>query len=201
MRLGHLLTLLPLCIVACMPLTTADKESESLSETNNIGTNRIALQSINGDFDGDGESECATLYHIPEEVIMADSTTVAEVIEESYIIAFDDTQISPKVSTNRLSHLTHLGDINNDGKDEYGIYSDGESSWGHFSAYCNREAEWQNIASTTLNIKLLERIGEVVDFENLITADAEEPGNAIIRHITILDGEKITSTKESVQLI
>ena len=67
MRLERIITLLPLCLTACLPFSNS--EGDAQAEANNIGPCIEALESIAGDFDGDGTSDQATLYHIPEQTI------------------------------------------------------------------------------------------------------------------------------------
>lgn len=202
MRLTKILTLLPLCLTACLPF--ASNSNETQSEDGTITPQAEALESITGDFDGDGNIERATLYHTPAYTIAGDSLTPDEHIAESYAIRFDKESIATKESSRRLSHLTLLGDIDLDGKDELGVFthnSTKEQSWGDYSAYSNNANEWQSIASTTLNISLLESLGKNIAIDKLITADSTRRGYVTIKHITILDGESCETTTESVQLI
>lgn len=205
MRLVPVLTPILLLLAACSPLTTTKSDSTTESEANDIGPQMEALQSINGDFDGDGEMDCATLYHIPKQTISDDSTTLNKEIEESYIVAFDNESISPKRSSRRLSHLTLLGDVDLDGKDEYGVYThsanNNDSSWGDYSAYSMQDSTWRSIASTTLNVSLLESLGNEIDFNNLIIADSIHQGRVIVQHFTILDGQSCEISEERVELV
>lgn len=204
MRLTTILTLLPLCLTSCLPFAASNNDETRETEAHNTIPQAKALESIAGDFDGDGNTERATLYHTPAYTIAGDSLTPEQHIAESYEITFDNESIATKVSSRRLSHLTHLGDINLDGKDELGVYthnSSKDTSWGDYSAYSNNSSEWKSIASTTLNISLLESFGEDISIDRLITADSTKRGFATIQHITILDGESCEMTTESVRLI
>ena len=201
MRHCKIITLLPLCLTACLPLST---DSDTQTEANEISPQIEALESITGDFDGDGESDCATIYHVAEQTIPGDSTTLEQHIEESYYIAFDKEGIARKTSAHRMSNLTLLGDINGDGKDELGVYThgpQGKASWGNYSALSNSDSEWQSIASTTLNISLLERFGESVNISELITRDTTRKGYVTIKRFTILDGESYETTSETLSVI
>jgi hypothetical protein len=202
MRLGHIITLLPLCLTACIPFSNS--EGDAQAEANNIGPCIEALESIAGDFDGDGTSDQATLYHIPEQTIPGDSLNLEQHIDESYYIAFDKESIARKTSSHKLSNLTLLGDINDDGKDELGVLTQGSQSynaWGNYSALSNRGTEWQSIASTTLNVSLLESFGTTVDIPTLITIDSTRRGYIAVKHFTILDGESCEMTTETLRII
>ena len=204
MRLAPTLTPILLLLAACSPLTTTKVDSKTETEANDIGPQVEALQSIDGDFDGDGKMDRATLYHIPKQTIMGDSITLNKEIEESYIVAFDNESISPQKSSRRLSHLTLLGDVDLDGKDEYGVYThsaNNDSSWGDYSAYSMQDSIWRSIASTTLNINLLESLGNEVDFNNLIAPDSTHRGRVIVQHFTILDGQSCEISEERVELV
>ena len=113
MRLREIITLLPLCLTACLHL---QPDGDAQCEANEIDPCIEALESIAGDFDGDGESERATIYHIAEQTIPGDSITPEQHIDESYYIAFDKESIARKTSPYRMSNLTLLGDVNSDGK-------------------------------------------------------------------------------------
>lgn len=198
----HIITLLPLIFIACTNPSAPEKESSEQSYTMSLPADAVALQTIDGDFDGDGAEEQATLYHVPEQYTKNSDSTLVKSEDERYIVAFNDKDISPKISEQRLSHLTLIGDINADGRDEYGLFTYGtnNSSWGNYSAYCNRDSEWQKIASTTLNINLLERIESNVEIEKLITADSVKNGYALIQHVVIIDGIKAQISSEKVIL-
>lgn len=198
----HIITLLPLLFIACATPSTPEKESAELGCATALPADAVALQTIDGDFDGDGIQERATLYHVPKQHTIASDVTPVNSEDDRYIVAFDDKDITPKISEQRLSHLTLIGDINADGRDEYGLFthSANNSSWGNYSAFCNRDSEWKNIATTTLNISLLERIESDVEIEKLITADPTENGYALIQHVVIIDGVKAQTSIEKVAL-
>lgn len=201
MRLTQIFRLLPLCLTACLPLSS---DSEAQTEANDFGPQVEALESIAGDFDGDGTSDQATLYHIPAQTIPGDSLTLEQHIAESYYIAFDKESIARKTSSHKLSNLTPLGDINGDGKDELGVLTQGSQSnnaWGNYTALCNRGTEWQSIASTTLNVSLLESFGTDVNIAELITRDSTRQGYIRVKHFTILDGESCETTTETLRVI
>lgn len=201
MRLTQIFRLLPLCLTACLPLSS---DSEAQTEANDFGPQVEALESIAGDFDGDGKSDRATLYHIPAQTIPGDSLTLEQHIAESYYIAFDKESIARKESSCKLSNLTPLGDINGDGKDEFGVYthsSNSDASWGNYSALSNKDTEWQTIVSTTLNISLLESFGTDVNIAELITRDSTRQGYIRVKHFTILDGESCETTTETLRVI
>lgn len=201
MRLTQIFRLLPLCLTACLPLSS---DSEAQTEANDFGPCIEALESIAGDFDGDGTSDQATLYHIPAQTIPGDSLNLEQHIAESYYIAFDKESIARKTSSHKLSNLTLLGDINGDGKDEFGVLTQGSQSdnaWGNYSALSNKDTEWQTIASTTLNVSLLESFGTDVNIAELITRDSTRQGYIRVKHFTILDGESCEMTTETLRII
>lgn len=202
MRLTQIFRLLPLCLTACLPFSNS--EGDAQAEANDFGPQVEALESIAGDFDGDGTSDQATLYHIPEQTIPGDSLNLEQHIDESYYIAFDKESITRKTSSHKLSNLTLLGDINDDGKDEFGVLTQGSQSdnaWGNYSALSNKDTEWQTIASTTLNVSLLESFGTDVNIAELITRDSTRQGYIRVKHFTILDGESCETTTETLRVI
>lgn len=198
----HIIALLPLLLIACANPSAPIEKSSEQSNTMGLPADAVALQTIDGDFDGDGTKEQATLYHVPEQYTLDNDSTPVKSEEERYIVAFNNKDIAPKISEQPLSHLTLIGDINGDGRDEYGLFTHNtnNSSWGNYSAYCNRDSEWQNIATTTLNINLLERIESDIEIEKLITADSTENGYAQIQHVVIIDGTKAQISSEKVAL-
>ena len=201
MRLREIITLLPLCLTACLHL---QPDGDAQCEANEIGPCIETLESIAGDFDGDGESERATIYHIAEQTIPGDSITPEQHIDQSYYIAFDKESIARKTSPYRMSNLTLLGDVNSDGKDELGVYThgpQGEASWGSYSALCNKDSKWQSIASTTINVSLLKRFGEDINISELITRDSTRQDHITIKRFTILDGESCETTTETLRVI
>lgn len=197
----YITALLPLLFTACVTPSAPQSEGENGANTMAIAANATTLQSIDGDFDGDGTKERATLYHVPEQQSSDSDSIGTKCEDERYIVAFDNNEIPPYISKQRLSHMTLIGDINGDGRDEYGAFSRKDnSSWGSYSAYCNRGEEWQKIASTTLNIDLLERIDSDIDISKLITADTTQRGYIQVQRIVIIDGAKAQISTEKIEL-
>ena len=192
---------MPLLLTACVSPSAPQSEDSSEANTMGLPANATALQSIDGDFDGDGTKERATLYHVPDQQTSESDSVSTKSEDERYIVAFDNDEIPLLVSKQRLSHMTLIGDINGDGRDEYGAFSrKNNSSWGSYSAYCNRGEEWQKIASTTLNIDLLERIDSDIDISRLITADTTQSGYIQVQRIVIIDGTKAQISTEKIEL-
>ena len=59
----HIITLLPLIFIACTNPSAPEKESSEQSYTMSLPADAVALQTIDGDFDGDGAEERAEDEH------------------------------------------------------------------------------------------------------------------------------------------
>ena len=98
----HIITLLPLLFIACATPSTPEKESAELGCATALPADAVALQTIVGDFDGDGTQERATLYHVPKQHTMTSDSTPVKSEDERYIVAFDDKDITPKISEQNI---------------------------------------------------------------------------------------------------
>lgn len=157
---------------------------------------REPLESTTGDFNGDGQIEDATLYHIPAE---RDSLGQI-VVDENFIVTFSADSIAHKSSTHRISHITTISDIDHDGKDELGLYHpySKHTSWGDFSVYSLRGGAWQKIASTTLNIDLIEDRDSTFCTGRIIVADTTSHEHIVINRHVVHDGTHIEVVSERV---
>ena len=59
----HIITLLPLCLTSCLPFAASNNDETRETEAHNTIPQAKALESIAGDFDGDGNTDAVTIHH------------------------------------------------------------------------------------------------------------------------------------------
>ena len=172
--------------------TLSPKTAEVVEPT--IFDNATLLDSASGNFRGENTSDTVEIFHIAER----DSTMT--IIDERYILIINRDKNTILESRNRLSHLTLEGDINNDGHDEVGIYTEkGNATWGEYSTMHFTDT-WHNITTTTLNLHLLTKMGSELDFNEIINPDSLHQGHIIIKRPQIRNAEKIEIVTETITL-
>ncbi len=175
-------------MAACTPIKSKPQEHTPQKDIDSQ-----LISSIRGDYDGNGVSDNeAKLY----QRIMRD--TLSET--QHFIIVLDNNDTTALCSTAILSHLTHEGDLNGDGRDEIGIYrKNGSSSWGEYTIL-DYDTCWHERYSTTMNLQLLEQYGVSPNFDDIITIDSEHDNHVILRRYTILNGERVDSIEEHITI-
>lgn len=175
---------------SCLHSTTNNNESAQQS----IISRAELIESIRGDFDGNGTDDEASLLHLVER----DSTSA--ITSERYMIVLNHTDSTLYQTEHQLSHLTHEGDLNGDGGAELGIYrNSSHSAWGEYVVMSYTDT-WHEKASTTLNVELLERLSSVPNFDEIVTPDSEHNGNINVRHHTIVNSNEVTINTTSIEL-
>ena len=172
--------------------TLSPKTEEVVEPT--ILDNATLLDSTSGNFRGENTSDTVEIFHIAER----DSTMT--IIDERYILIINRDKNTILESRNRLSNLTLEGDINNDGRDEVGIYIEKSgTTWGEYTSMCFSDT-WHNITTTTLNPHLLTKMGSELDFNEIINPDSLHQGHIIIKRPQIHNAEKIEIITETITL-
>ena len=156
-----------------------------------IFDNATLLGSIEGNLKGKSTNDTAEIFHIVER----DSTMT--IIDERYILIINREESTIFETRNKLSHLTLEGDINNDGRDEVGVYTEKVcSSWGEYTTICFSDT-WHNVTTTSLSLRLLEELGAQPNFEDMVSRDSLH-NQIIIRRPQILDANEIITIEEII---
>ena len=156
-----------------------------------IFDNATLLGSIEGNIRGENRSDTAEIFHIVER----DSTMT--IIDERYILIINREESTIFETRNKLSHLTLEGDINNDGRDEVGIYTENSgTSWGEYTTMHFSDV-WHNVTTTSLSLRLLEELGAQPNFEDIVSRDSLHD-QIIIRRPQILDANEIITIEEII---
>ena len=156
------------------------------------------LTVVEGDFNGDGVDDDATLYYVEAEL----DTLGRVVTPESYVVAFAADSITRKVSTRRVDELVAIDDVDADGRDEialYSTYSEG-SSWGDLTVYALKGEEWGRIVTTSLNIDLVTKIDSTLGSLSLIRPDSVDNEHVILRRPVIVDGTLVEVVEERLAI-
>lgn len=180
-----------IAIILCS-CTLSPKTEEVVEPT--IFDNATLLDSTSGNFRGENTSDTVEIFHIAER----DSTMT--IINERYILIINRDKNTILESRNRLSHLTLEGDINNDGRDEVGIYIEKSgTTWGEYTSMCFSDT-WQNITTTTLNRCLLKEFETEFSFDEIVSLDSLHRDKVIVKRPQIRNGEKIEIITETITL-
>ena len=153
---------------------------------------------VEGDFNGDGVDDDATLYYVEAEL----DTLGRVVTPESYVVAFAADSITRKVSTRRVDELVAIDDVDADGRDEialYSTYSEG-SSWGDLTVYALKGEEWGRIVTTSLNLDLVTKIDSTLGSLSLIRPDSVDNEHVILRRPVIVDGTLVEVVEERLAI-
>ena len=166
------------------------KTSEITEPT--IFDNAELLGSVKGNFKGENTNDTAEIFHIVER----DSTMA--ISHERYILIINRNDSTLFESHNRLSHLTLEGDINNDGRDEVGVYIERSgTSWGEYVTMCYSDT-WHNVTTTTLNLRFIEELGTQLKFDEIVSRDSLHNDQIIVRRPLILDANEIVIVEEII---
>lgn len=151
-----------------------------------------SLGSIEGNFKGVGSSDTAELLHIIEH----DSTQTH--CNERYILIINREESTIFESHDKLSHLTLEGDINNDGRDEVGLYVEKSgATWGEYTTMYFSDT-WHSVTTTTLSLRLLEELNTEPNFEEIVSRDSLHNKQIVIRRPQIRDANEIVIIEETI---
>lgn len=154
--------------------------------------NAELLGSANGNFKGNNTNDTAEIFHILER----DSTTTCN---ERYILIINREDSTLFESHNKLSHLTLEGDINNDGRDEVGIYIERSgATWGEYVTMYFSDT-WHNVTTTALSPRLMEELGTQLKFDEIVSRDSLHNGQIIVRRPQIHNANEIVIVEEIIQ--
>ncbi len=165
------------------------KTSEITEPT--IFDNAELLGSVKGNFKGENTNDTAEIFHIVER----DSTTTSN---GRYILIINRKDSTLFESHNKLSHLTLEGDINNDGRDEVGVYIERSgTTWGEYVTMCFSDT-WHNVTTTTLNLRLMEELGTQLKFDEIVSRDSLHNDQIIVRRPQIHNANEIVIVEEII---
>ena len=166
------------------------KTSEITEPT--IFDNATLLGSEKGNFKGENTNDTAEIFHIVER----DSTMA--ISHERYILIINRNDSTLFESHNKLSHLTLEGAINNDGRDEVGVYIERSgTSWGEYVTMCYSDT-WHNVTTTTLNLRFIEELGAQLKFDEIVSRDSLHNDQIIIRRPQIHNANEIVIVEEII---
>lgn len=172
--------------------TLSPKTAEVVEPT--IFDHATLLDSASGNFRGENTSDTVEIFHIAER----DSTMT--IIDERYILVINRDKSTIFETRNRLSNLTLEGDINNDGRDEVGIYIEKSgTTWGEYTSMCFSDT-WHDITTTTLNRRLLKELETEFSFDEIVSLDSLHRDKVIVKRPQIRNGEKIEVVTETITI-
>ncbi len=181
-------------IIALTTLSCAAPKSEQTKATLSVIDNAELIDTIQGDIDGNGTADNVSLYHNIER----DSSRV---ISEDYLLIINRADSTIFRSTDRLSNLTLESDLNGDGCNEVGIFSSKQgSTWGVYRVMSYKD-NWQELASTTLSLKIIEQLDPTFTLDRLINVDHTANGHIIINRPVVHDGQRVENIEERVKII
>ena len=142
-------------------------------------------ESVYGDFNGDGESEYASLYaYIKVRDAEAEDWDYYKYYHH-YVIVFGDKRIPMVDLPWSGCNLINEGDLNGDGAEEIALFNwGGYSAWGTYVVYTYNSREWQEFIAISHNEDWNQS-----PYQDLVQKDPHNEDYVIIQEIRCDDGK------------
>ena len=180
-----------LTVTVWNPDYNSDNPREEVVETKwqLIGNSYGLLESIQGDWDGDGKMDMGNVYYRNTKTrSLVDDDEIYTGPEDQYWIDFYNNIVS--IDDNMVSGCiacpTNEGDLDGDGGDELGFWSRaGMTACGSYNVYTYKSGEWKKLLSISHNPNWND-----CDYQDLVRKHPTNPNWLIVKEI-ILDSGKI----------
>lgn len=164
--------------------TTPSKHIRMDCNNDNLAERGKLIESVTGDFNGDGQSEYAALYCFDG---CADDNS--ENGTQIYCcIRFGNSDIPALYPTWVTSNLTNEGDLNGDGTDEIGfLVREGPSYWDEYRVYTSDTDSWRELVSVSHH-----EDWNTAPYQELVRANPDDAGSLIVKSTDFAeDGVKV----------
>ena len=140
------------------------------------------LETITGDFNGDGVEEQAELYYIFTGEGGVDDDPVYVGCDDNYDIYFSDNSIAPlsrDIIQWAASNLTNEGDLNGDGTDELGVWiRGGYTACGTYVVFTYKDSKWSELIHISHNPNW-----NGCDYQELVSVNDQDPTQLIVMDV------------------
>ncbi|SHM61903.1 hypothetical protein [Flavobacterium chilense] len=118
-----------------LPVPTKTPQSEKTSKL-------LVGEKIEGDFDGDGKNELATVTKTKE----GKGNPIEDGTPDEYTISFSNSLLKPIIIGCCDAQLINEGDLNNDGKDEFSVFQAPMNGCTYsMTTYSLKDSNWKQI--------------------------------------------------------
>ena len=142
-------------------------------------------ESVIGDFNGDGKSEYAALYHYSKPIPEFKSHQFIDDYYHFCKIHFSDDTLTRIQLVYVGCNLVNEGDLNGDGSDELGFFNVvGNTRWGNYSVLTFVDGEWHELVCIRHNASW-----NPAPYQDLVRKDPHNDDYIIIKKIRLDDGK------------